>query len=139
MSLLAAKEAAAKKEPFPAPGAYEFSAQSTVRCLDGPYVENEHARLEVSEVRFTGVIRRAIENVATVPKALFKLGDQTPIAGCYISEFTNFGLIALMATADRRLEVGLVPISDRNKNKIYRQQLRRGKNSRPGGRGSIKY
>jgi hypothetical protein len=81
--------------------------------------------LDISEIRFTGVIKRANENVPTVPKALFKLGDQTPIAGCHVSEFSNFGLVALMVTADRRLEVGLVPISDRNKQKIYRQKLRR--------------
>ena len=130
-SLLAAKEAAAKKEPFPAPGTHEFPAQITVRFSDGPYIENDHARLDISEIRFTGVIKRAIENVATVPKALFKFGDETPIAGCYVSEFSNFGLVALMATADRRLEVGLVPISDRNKQKIYRQQLRRCKYNGP--------
>jgi hypothetical protein len=124
-SLLAAKEAAAKKDPFPAPGTHEFPAEITVRFSDGPYIENDYARLDISEIRFTGVIKRAIENVATVPKALFKLGDQTPVAGCYVSEFTNFGLVTLMATADRRLEVGLVSISDRNKQKIYRQQLRR--------------
>src|SRR5262249_10514583 len=126
-SLLAAKEASAKKEPFPAAGTHEFHAQVTIGFSDGPYVENDHARLGISELRFTGVLRRAIEKVTTVPKALFKLGDQTPIAGCYVSEFTNFGLVALTATSDRRLEIGLVPVSDRNKQKIYRQQLRRGK------------
>jgi hypothetical protein len=124
-SLLAAKEAAAKKESFPPPGTHEFPAEITIRFSDGPYIENDDARLDISEIRFTGVIKRAIENVATVPKALFKLSAQTPIAGCYVSEFPNLGLVALMATADRRLEVGLVPISDRNKQKIYRQQLRR--------------
>jgi hypothetical protein len=76
--------------------------------------------LDISEIRFTGVIKRAIANVATLPKALFKLGGQTPIAGCYVSEYPDLGLVALMATGDRRLEVGLVPISDRNKQKIYR-------------------
>jgi hypothetical protein len=124
-SLLAAKEAAAKKDPFPAPSAYEFPAEIIVRFSDVPYIENDHARLDISEIRFTGVIKRANENVPTVPKALFKLDDQTPIAGCHVSEFSNFGLVALMVTADRRLEVGLVPISDRNKQKIYRQKLRR--------------
>ena len=59
----------------------------------------------------------------SVTKALYKRGDPRPLAGCAITDFGDFGLVALIVSNRRTIELGRVPISDRNKRKIFRQRM----------------
>ena len=58
-------------------------------------------------------------------KVLRKLGDSTPLAGCAITDFRDdFGLIALIISNRRTVEVSQVRLSERNKTKILGRRLR---------------
>ena len=126
ISKLAAKEAASRAGPVPKEGCQHKHATVTVEFTDeARAVENEN-RVPITSVRFSGTLERRVEQLPSVMKALYKLGCAQPIAGCAISDFGgDFGLIALIISGDRTLEIARVPIADRNKSKIIGQHLRR--------------
>jgi hypothetical protein len=124
VSILAAKEAEACSKVSIQQGIQRFPANVTVRFDDGPYVLAEgNARIDVKEVRFTGLVERRSKWLASTAKALFKVGEMRPLAGCCISDFGSLGLMGLLVTERRNLEWARIPVADRIKKKIFRQRL----------------
>ncbi len=129
VSILAAKEAEARSRvPFQQ-GIQRFPANVTVRFDDGPYVlPKGSARIDVNEVHFTGIVERRTVCLASTAKALFKVGELRPVAGCCVSDFGSHGLMGLLVTERRTLRWTRIPVADRIKKKIFRQHLQ---SSRP--------
>jgi len=123
---LAAKEAASRAGPVPKEGRQQKHATVTVQFTDEAFAVKDEKRVAITSVGFSGTLERRVEQLPSVMKALYKLGSAQPIAGCAISDFGgDFGLIALIISDRRTLEVARVPIADRNKRKIIGQHLRR--------------
>ena len=122
---LAAKEAARHAGPAPRVGRQQTIANITVQFTDSAFAIHGETRVPITALRFSGTLERRFEQLPSVTKALFKLGAPEPIAGCAISDFGGeFGLMALIISNRRTLELARVPIADRNKRKILRQSLR---------------
>ncbi|CAN5525095.1 hypothetical protein BH20VER3_BH20VER3_00040 [soil metagenome] len=124
VSKLAAKEAAARAGAVPREGKHHTHATVTVQFTDKAFAIKDNARVPVRSVRFSGILERRVEQLPTVMKALQKLGEKQPVAGCAISDFGDFGLVALIISNRRTLEFAQVPISDRNKRKVLGHHLR---------------
>lgn len=59
-------------------------------------------------------------------KALIREDDQKPIAGCVVVELASGNLIALLVSDNTGALVGkVIPVSDRNNEKIRRLKLER--------------
>jgi hypothetical protein len=126
ISKLAAKEAASRAGPVPTEGRHQKNATVTVQFTDKAFAVQNEQRVPITSVGFSGTLERRVEQLPSVMKALYKLGSVQPIAGCAISDFGGeFGLIALIISDRRTLELARVPIADRNKRKIIGQHLRR--------------
>ena len=123
---LAAKEAASRGGPVPREGCQQNNATVTVQFTDKAFAVQDDQRVPITSVGFSGILERRVEQLPSVTKALYKLGSVPPIAGCAISDFGDeFGLIALIISDRRTLELARVPIADRNRRKIIGQHLRR--------------
>ena len=123
---LAAKEAASRAGPLPREGRHQKNATVTIQFTDKAFAVRNEQRVPITSVGFSGTLERRVEQLPSVMKALYKLGSVQPIAGCAISDFGGeFGLIALIISDRRTLELARVPIADRNKSKIIGQHLRR--------------
>jgi hypothetical protein len=110
----------------PASWSTETKATVTVQFTDSAFALKDRARVVITALRFTGTLERRFEELPSVAKSLYKLGSSDPIAGCAISDFGGeFGLMALIISNRRTLELARVPIADRNKRKIAGQSLRR--------------
>jgi hypothetical protein len=98
---------------------------ATVRLTfeDPPYIHVGTLKVFVRQIVFTGVIEVRTVEMPSVYKALFKLGETIPVAGCCISDFGERGLIGLVISGRTTIELVRISISDRNKKKIYRQKL----------------
>ena len=132
VSKLAAKEAASRARAVPREGNHRTQATVTVQFTDKAFAIKNYARVPVTSVRFTGTLERRVEQLPTLMKALQKLGDDQPVAGCAISDFGGeFGLIALIISNRRTLELARVPIADRNRRKIIGQSIRRAPETDP--------
>jgi hypothetical protein len=126
VSKLAAREAARHAGPAPRVGRQQTGATVTVQFTDSAFALKDGARVAITALRFTGTLERRFEELPSVTKALYKLGSSEPIAGCAISDFGGeFGLMALIISNRRTLELARVPIADRNKPKIVGQSVRR--------------
>jgi hypothetical protein len=123
---LAAKEAARHAGPAPREGRQQTKATVTVQFTDSAFALKNGTRVAITALRFSGTLERRFEQLPSVTKALYKLGSSEPIAGCAISDFGGeFGLMALIISNRRTVELARVPIADRNKRKIAGQSLRR--------------
>lgn len=123
---LAAKEAAKQAGPSLRVGTQRRRATVTVQFTDSAFAIAAETRVAITALRFTGILERRFEELPSITKALYKLGCLTPVAGCAISDIGGeFGLIALIVSNRRTLELAQVPIAARNKRKIVGQSLRR--------------
>ena len=123
---LAAKEAATRAGPIATEGRHQKNATVTIQFTEKAFAVQNGERVLITSVRFSGALERRVEQLPSVMKALYKLGSAQPIAGCAISDFGGeWGLVALIISDRRTLELARVPIADRNKRKIIRQQVRR--------------
>jgi hypothetical protein len=88
-------------------------------------IDVDGEKIPVTEARVTGELTR-VENVITPDlKALVKLGEEKPYAGCAIFEMSHGNLAALTVNPDSRLVVMInIPVSDRLLKKIYRRRLK---------------
>jgi hypothetical protein len=126
ISKLAAKEAASRAGPILREGRHQTNATVTIQFTDKAFAVQNERRVPITSVGFSGTLERRVEQLPSVMKALYKLGSSQPIAGCAISDFGGeWGLIALIISNRRTLELARVPIADRNKRKIIGQHLRR--------------
>lgn len=133
VSKLAAKEAASHAGSGPRIGRQQKTATVTVQFTDSAFAVQGETRVAITGLRFSGTLERRFEELPSVTKALYKLGTSQPIAGCAISDFGGeFGLMALIISNRRTLELAHVPITDRNKGKILRQSLRRAPDTETG-------
>ncbi len=123
VSKIAAKEAERHCGPQPKEGTQRLPASVTVRFIDGAWALVGEASIRIQDVRFTGVLERRTFQAPSTHKALVRLGDPRPVAGCCISEFSDFGLLALVITDERTINLAHVPVSERNKQKIFRRRL----------------
>ena len=114
-SKLAAKEAHEHCQSQPGEGIQHLPASVTMRFTDGAWALVGDTRIRVQEVRFTGVLERQTRQVRSTHRALVRLGDQRPVAGCCISDLGDFGLLALIITDPRTINLAFVPVSERNK------------------------
>ncbi len=122
---LAAKESMRHVGPAPRTGKHHTQLSVTVQFNDKAYAIGPHTSVPITSVRFTGTLERVVEELPSVMKALRKLGETEPLAGCAISDFGGeFGLIALIISKRRTVEIARVPVSDQNKHKIFGQRLR---------------
>ena len=97
----------------------------TVQFSDSAYAVDDNISVPITSVRFTGILERVVERLPSIMKALRKLGESEPLAGCAITNFGGeFGLIALIISNRRTLEIAQVPVSAQNKQKIFGQHLR---------------
>lgn len=120
---LAAKEASAKAGNYPKEGTIHIPASVTVNFSDNARAVSEGRSVSIVSVRYNGTVERRIEQIPSVTKALYKMGDPQPMAGCAISDFGDFGLVALIVSNRRTIELARVPVSDRNKQKIFNQRM----------------
>jgi hypothetical protein len=127
VSKLAAKEAEELIEGPLRNGVQRKAASVTMRFTDGAWALIGNERVRIQEVRFTGVLERRTSQVPSTHKALYRLGHKRPIAGCCISDFGDYGLLALIITENRTIELAIVPVSERNKKKIFRRRLLKAK------------
>jgi hypothetical protein len=125
MSKLAAKEAVSRAGAAPKEARQQVPASVTVQFTDKAFAMKNDGCVPITALRFTGVLERRFEQLPSVTKALYKLGSSQPMAGCAISDFGGeFGLIALIISNRRTLELAHVSIADRNKRRILGQHLR---------------
>lgn len=93
----------------------------TLDISDFPYVKGPSGNLVIRQALFTGQVGWMENQKPTYYKVLKKLGDEKPYAGCMVSELGSWGLMGLMVSnTDRTLRWIHVPVSDRNKNKIFK-------------------
>jgi len=123
VSKLAAKEAEKHCGPQPKEGIQRMPASVTLRFTDSAWALVGNTRIRIQEVRFTGVVEQLTRQMPSTHKALVRLGDTRPVAGCCISDFGDFGLLALIITEHKTIELALVPVAERNKQKIFRRRL----------------
>lgn len=122
---LTAKEAASRAGNYPREGTDRITADVTIQFTDNPLAVADTKTVPITSVRYRGIVERRIETISSVTKALFKLGDSNPIAGCVISDFGDFGLVALIVTNQRNVQLARVTISERNKRKIKELKMTR--------------
>lgn len=124
---LAAKEATRRTGPVPRNATHHTNLSITVQFSDAASAIRGDISVPIDAIRFTGVFERVVEELPSLMKVLRKVGSSEPIAGCAISDFGGeFGLIALIISKRRTLELARVPIADGNKRKILGQHLRHG-------------
>jgi hypothetical protein len=98
---------------------------ANVNISDAPYVKAPSGIIYLREALFTGQMKWFETQRPTHYKVLKKLGEQKPYAGCMVAELGNLGLLGLtVSNTDRNLRFIRVPISDRNKSKIFKQKIR---------------
>jgi hypothetical protein len=74
---------------------------------------------------FAGQVKWVETKMPTYYKVLKKIGEEKPYAGCMVAELGTWGLIGISVSKnDRDFRIIHVPISDRNKNKIFKQKIR---------------
>jgi hypothetical protein len=123
ISRTAAKHAEEHMGPQVSEGIEQKSASVTIRFTDRAWALVGETKVPIREVRFTGVIERRTFGTQSTHKALYRRGDKRPIAGCCISDCGEFGLLALIITEYRTIELALVSVAERNKQKILRRRL----------------
>jgi hypothetical protein len=123
LSQVAAQEAEKHFGPHTNDGVERKPATINVRISDGVWALVGDTRLRIQEVCFVGIAERRIRQMPSTWKAMVRLGERKPLAGCCISDFGDFGLLALIITEQRSIEVALVPVSERNKNKIFHRRI----------------
>lgn len=97
----------------------------TLNISDTPYVKAPSGKLIIGQALFTGQVGWTETQKPTHYKVLKRLGDEKPFAGCMVAELGTLGLMGLMVSnSDRTIRWIHVPISDRNKNKIFKQKIR---------------
>lgn len=96
----------------------------TLDISDSPYVKAPSGKIIIGQALFTGQVGWMETPKPTHYKVLKRLGDEKPFAGCMVAELGTLGLMGLLVSnTDRNIRWIHVPISDRNKNKIFKQKL----------------
>jgi len=121
--MLAAKEINDRARPSLKEGMQHFNGKATVRFTDAPFVRTADSMLLIEEVCFEGIVERLTTQMPTAYKALVKHGESKPFAGCCISDFGTWGLIGLIVTDDRTIQLASIPVAARNKSKIFREKV----------------
>ncbi|HXI69136.1 MAG TPA: hypothetical protein VNN22_02140 [Verrucomicrobiae bacterium] len=97
----------------------------TLNISDSPYVKTRSGKIIIGQALFTGQVAWIETQKPTHYKVLKRLGDEKPFAGCMVAELGTWGLMGLMVSnTDRTIRWIHVPISDRNRNKIFKQRVR---------------
>lgn len=105
-----------------------YKVQVPLALSEKPYVEGPRGKITLATAVLTGTVFWKRAKFSAEYKILRKLGESKPIAGCAIAEVPPWGLIGLSITNETRtLSFVRISVSDRNKKKIYRQKLKRGK------------
>lgn len=100
----------------------EVRALST---LDNPCMEINGQRFCLEQVLLKGTVKWATQVHRPQFKVLVKDGERTPFIKCAITEFSQGDLIGFtISSTDRTVHMIKIPVSDRNREKIYRQRLR---------------
>ncbi len=95
-----------------------------VNIADTPYLKLSSGKFVLEQAKFTGAVTWVETKKETHFKVLKKLDDDKPYAGCVIGELGTWGLVGLMVSRmNRDLRIIHVPVSDRNKRKIFKQRI----------------
>jgi hypothetical protein len=95
------------------------------RVTDEPFMLVNGNFYQIKNVRITGTIRKKIICLKNDFKILTKDGDDSIRVGCIITELTSGTLVGLTASKyDRAIKFINIPVSDRLKNKIFRQKIK---------------
>lgn len=98
--------------------------RAIVQISDRPTILAPFGEIEVESATLTGLIRWTELHLDTIYKILTPLGgDSPPLAGCAVSDMPGFGLFGLMLSIDRKLSFIRIPVSERNRKKIYRRPI----------------
>lgn len=97
--------------------------QAIVQISDRPSIIAPFGEIEVESATLTGLIRWTEPPLDTIYKILTPLAGGPPLAGCAISDMPGFGLFGLMLSIDRKLSFISIPVSERNRKKIYRRPI----------------
>jgi hypothetical protein len=78
---------------------------------------------EINKAVLTGRVLKSKQEHPMLYKVFVKHGEEKPIAGCCIAEISIGNLVGFSLGNNRKLGFFNVPVSDRNKAKIFRQKL----------------
>jgi hypothetical protein len=92
---------------------------------DAPYVKAPSGIIVLEKALFTGQVKWVETKMPTYYKVLKKVGEEKPYSGCMVAELGTWGLIGISVSKnDHNFRIIHVPISDRNKNRIFKQKIR---------------
>ena len=98
-------------------------ADITILISDKPYVKAPSGKIIIEELNFNGLIGWQETQQETHYKILQKYGEDKPDAGCCVFEMPGWGLCGLIVSnSNRDLNFIIIPISNRNKTKIFREK-----------------
>lgn len=102
----------------------EFNAYVRVPVVEGVVVAgHDGATLPIREVVFVGKMQWTETTAPSSYKALYRVADGMPLAGCAVGDVGDFGLVGLVV-ADGHLNVIRIPDEARKTVKIKHQRLR---------------
>jgi hypothetical protein len=111
------------KEVEALPNSEPTSMRVVVQISDRPCIVAAGKDILVESATLTGKVEWSQLQHDTIYKILVPLGGGAPLAGCAVSEIPGLGLCGLMLAADRKLSFVRIPVSERNRNKIYRRPI----------------
>ncbi|MBI2925458.1 MAG: hypothetical protein HYY24_07110 [Verrucomicrobia bacterium] len=95
-----------------------------VNISEKPHLKVSSGQFVLEQVRFTGAVTWVETEKETHYKALKKVGDDKPYAGCIVGELGSWGLVGIMVSRTKRdLRVIHVSVSDRNRRRIFKQRI----------------
>jgi len=91
-----------------------------------PYIETTDEKMFLNEALVEGVVRWNEKHLKTGYKTIYKYGETKPYVGCAITEMPDGNLLGLtFSQFDRNINLVIVKVSERNKNKIFKHKLQR--------------
>jgi len=91
-----------------------------------PYIKTTDEILFLNEALVEGVVRWNEKQLKTGYKTIYKYGENKPYVGCAITEMPDGNLLGLtFSQFDRNINLVIVKVSERKKNKIFKRKLQR--------------
>lgn len=91
-----------------------------------PYIKTTDEILFLNEALVEGVVRWNEKQLKTRYKTIYKYGENKPYVGCAITEMPDGNLLGLtFSQFDRNINLVIVKVSERKKNKIFKRKLQR--------------
>jgi hypothetical protein len=110
--------------PDPSPEGI-FVTDATVTCaIQGmAVIQCGDIKIGIESLGFSGRFEKKSVSTPSTFKALYPIGSKVPLAGCCVSILPNESLMSVAITRDKCVQLGSIPLSERNIRRLYRKRF----------------